>query len=344
MKHADNASGRRKRVDWYIAWGLIAVITVLHYSTMKTLVHFHTLYRDLYFIPILLVSFVYGLRTGFFTSIIIVLLYLPHVLMTWSAQPGVNFGNVTQIFVYVIVAVTMGYLSDREKARQAQIIESENWAALGRASLAMSYELEDVRRTLRNLLSSTAECNAARDGIQEVIERLATLEQAAARFAPDRAARAQPVVEVNEVVLKARDELIDLARKKEVGLVLDLKPTGCFIKMNTSNLQWVIMELTRNAIEHSRPGGVVTISSEHDSGRCTLEVKDRGAGISAENLQKIFVPFYTTKEKGTGLGLAACQKVMRDEGAEIEVESTPGEGSTFKLALPLAHTKSAADG
>lgn len=342
MKHADKTSGRRRRVDWYIAWGLIAVITVLHYSTMTTLLHFHTLYRDLYFVPILLMSFVYGLRTGLFTSIIIVALYLPHVFMTWSAQPGVNFGNLMQVFVFVIVAATMGYLSDREKARQVQIIEAENWAALGRASLAMSYELEDVRRTLRSLLSSTTECSAAREGLQEVIERLATLEQASARFAPDRASRAQAVVEVNEVVLKARNDLIDLARSKDISLVVDLKPTGCFIKMNETNLQWAITELTRNAIEHSSSGGVVTISSEHDGGRCNLKVKDRGEGISAENLQKIFVPFYTTKEKGTGLGLAACQKVTRDEGAQIEVQSTPGEGSTFTLGLPLAHKKTEA--
>jgi signal transduction histidine kinase len=61
---------------------------------------------------------------------------------------------------------------------------------------------------------------------------------------------------------------------------------------------------------------------------------DQGRGIEPEDLSKIFVPFYTTKENGTGLGLAVCRKMMRDNGGDILVESEPGKGSTFTLVFP----------
>lgn len=339
MDRAGKSQSKRRQIDWIVAWALIILISILHYSTMTTKLEYHTLYRDLYFVPILLMSYRYGLKKGMYTAIIVVLIYLPHVFMTWSGQPGVNFGNLLQTLVFLIVAATMGFLSDLEKARQEQIIESKNWAALGRASLAMSYELDDIRKSLRNLLSSVPEEGGIQSGLRDVIGRLATLEESSSRFAPDRSAQPHAVIEVNESVLKARNELADRAKAKGIDLQVDLKPAGCFVRMREEDLLWVITELTANAVEHTRPGGVVTISSEHDGGRCTLKVKDQGEGISPENLQKVFVPFFTTKEKGSGLGLAVCQKVLRDEGGAIEAESTPGEGSCFTLVLPLAHTQ-----
>jgi two-component system sensor histidine kinase FlrB len=67
-----------------------------------------------------------------------------------------------------------------------------------------------------------------------------------------------------------------------------------------------------------------------------VAVWDEGGGISHEDMQRIFEPFYSTKEQGTGLGLAVAQRVARAHGSELEVESKPGEGTTFRFALPLA--------
>jgi len=338
MRQTNNSSGGIKLIHWFIVGTLIVGITILHYSTMTGKLYFHTLYRDLYFIPILLMSFWYGLRIGLYTALIIIVLYLPHVFMTWSGQPGVNFGNLMQVLVFVIVAATMGYVSDRERKRQAQIAESRHWAAMGRASLAMSSELDNILRTLRNISSSSPEGEGIQGGLQQVIDKLATLEQASSRFAPDRPTEGPEVLELNEIALRARNDLFELAKSKGVNLALNLEPAGCYIRASEANMVWVAEELLKNAIDHSKEGDTVTLLSKRRDDRCVLGIKDEGKGIPAENLQKIFVPFFTTKEKGTGLGLAACQKIMRDEGASIEVESSPGQGSTFTMAIPQAHT------
>ena len=339
MKQTTYSAGGIKLIHWFIVGTLIVAITILHYSTMTGRLYFHTLYRDLYFIPILLMSFWYGLRVGLYTSLIIVALYLPHVFMTWSGQPGVNFGNLMQIVVFVIVAITMGYVSDRERERQAQIAESRHWAAMGRASLAMSSELDTILKTLRNISSSTPRGGEIEQGLQQVIDKVATLEQASSRFAPDRPTEGPEVLELNEIALKARNDFFQLAKSKGINLVLNLEPAGCYIRASEANMLWVAEELLKNAIDHSSEGDTVTLMSKRSDDRCELSIQDRGKGIPPENLQKIFVPFFTTKEKGTGLGLAACQKIMRDADASIEVQSKPGEGSTFTMAIPQAHTK-----
>jgi signal transduction histidine kinase len=87
-------------------------------------------------------------------------------------------------------------------------------------------------------------------------------------------------------------------------------------------------------MEVSTPGQSITVSSERQSDHCRVEVRDQGPGIRPEHLSKIFVPFFTTKEKGTGLSLAACKKIMRDLGGDIQVASTWGEGATLTLMIP----------
>jgi signal transduction histidine kinase len=89
-----------------------------------------------------------------------------------------------------------------------------------------------------------------------------------------------------------------------------------------------------NAMEVSSTGRNITVSSDRLSDHCRVEVRDQGPGIRPEHLSKIFVPFFTTKEKGTGLSLAACKKIMRDLGGDIQVASTWGEGATFSLIVP----------
>jgi signal transduction histidine kinase len=93
--------------------------------------------------------------------------------------------------------------------------------------------------------------------------------------------------------------------------------------------------LIQNAVEAMQNGGTITIEAEKNK-EIKIAVHDTGAGIPAENLKKIFLPFYTTKDKGTGLGLALVHKIVLSHGGHIEVESTEGMGTVFRVILPKA--------
>jgi signal transduction histidine kinase len=100
------------------------------------------------------------------------------------------------------------------------------------------------------------------------------------------------------------------------------------------------LNLLRNAVEAMTGGGRLALSMAPEERRgaklVTLRIRDSGQGIAPEHLAKIFDPFFSTKEHGTGLGLALTQQIVVEHGGSIDVESTPGQGTTFTVRLPVA--------
>jgi two-component system, sporulation sensor kinase E len=105
--------------------------------------------------------------------------------------------------------------------------------------------------------------------------------------------------------------------------------------IDAGQIKQVLVNLCKNAIQAMTRGGVLTLCTEtRDDGVC-LVVKDTGGGIPQDLLNRIFEPFYTTKKKGSGLGLMIVQRIIRDHGGRIQLESNVGQGTTFRIWLPL---------
>jgi len=102
-------------------------------------------------------------------------------------------------------------------------------------------------------------------------------------------------------------------------------------------LRQVFTNLVLNGIQAMPEGGELTVSARNDAaaGICEVTVSDTGVGIAAEQLEKIFNPFFTTRSSGTGLGLSVSYGIVKDHDGEISVESAPGRGSSFRVRLPL---------
>ncbi len=107
-----------------------------------------------------------------------------------------------------------------------------------------------------------------------------------------------------------------------------------------NQLEQVLLNILNNSIDalEDKPGGI-SIVTKRTGEQVRIELSDTGKGMSREQLENIFMPFYTTKEvgQGTGLGLSVSYGIVRDLGGEIEVRSRPGHGSTFTLVLPVRH-------
>ncbi|MFW5967505.1 MAG: sensor histidine kinase, partial [Persicimonas sp.] len=100
-------------------------------------------------------------------------------------------------------------------------------------------------------------------------------------------------------------------------------------------LRQALLNLVKNAVEASEPGQTVDLELDTAGDRAVIRLRDRGSGIDADDLDKIFDPFFTTKARGTGLGLAMTQQIVEEHRGDIEVESQPGQGTTFVIRLPL---------
>jgi signal transduction histidine kinase len=107
------------------------------------------------------------------------------------------------------------------------------------------------------------------------------------------------------------------------------------IPIDAAQIKQALVNLIKNAIQAMTKGGTLTLHTAEASDGIWLSVSDTGGGIPPEQLKRIFEPFYTTKKKGTGLGLMIVQRIIRDHGGRIELESDVNQGTRFRIWLPL---------
>jgi signal transduction histidine kinase len=159
------------------------------------------------------------------------------------------------------------------------------------------------------------------------------------------------VIDLNSLIGNLKPVLAGIAGQN-VEVALSLANAGLFISADAVQVEQVLMNLCTNARDAMPDGGVLTIHTEPaiiDGGRtesrgrsrsgryALLSVRDTGAGIAEEIREKVFEPFFSTKEvgKGTGLGLAIVYGIIEQHRGFIDVESERGKGTTFKIYLPL---------
>jgi signal transduction histidine kinase len=97
----------------------------------------------------------------------------------------------------------------------------------------------------------------------------------------------------------------------------------------------VVVNLLTNAVQAMPDGGRLSVEGEIIDGKVSINISDTGVGISEENKAKLFTPLFTTKAKGTGLGLAVCKRIIDAHMGSISVDSVEGEGTTFTILLPV---------
>jgi PAS domain S-box-containing protein len=108
-----------------------------------------------------------------------------------------------------------------------------------------------------------------------------------------------------------------------------------FAEVDSYKIRRVMDNLVKNAVEAMKDGGILSVKVEASDGNAILTVGDTGKGIPEEVAQKMFTPFYTTKQSGTGLGLAICKQVVEAHGGRIEFKSVPDKGTLFTVILPI---------
>ncbi len=144
------------------------------------------------------------------------------------------------------------------------------------------------------------------------------------------------VVEVFATVEPVVRLMESTARKRQVTLDVQVERRLPSVLADPDQLKQIVLNLLLNAIEMSPPDGIVTLALLPTSTGISLEVRDQGPGIPPEQREDIFAPFFTTKESGTGLGLALVHQMVVEHGGDISVDSTVGRGSTFRVKLPAA--------
>jgi signal transduction histidine kinase len=153
-------------------------------------------------------------------------------------------------------------------------------------------------------------------------------------FARPRQPTLQPL-DLNEVVARAAALVEPRAQKEGVDLRVEVADTLPTVYGDAELLGQAAVNLLINAIQFSEEGSSVVVATSRGRGEVAISVLDNGPGIPPDVLGSLFKPFFTTRHSGTGLGLSITRGIAEGHGGRIEVDSSPGEGSSFRLVLPL---------
>ncbi len=241
------------------------------------------------------------------------------------------------------------------KATQAQLVQSEKMASIGLLAGGVAHEINNPLTGVINNLQLIKLEAAAKSAFSmaDFQELLAVIEESAMRCKKiaqslldfSRSSReAYQSVSLNEIIEKVVGLVKHEFTLKNIEIELDLDAAVPFVQGEPQLLQQVVLGLMVNArwaIEkkHAAEGGTVRITSGLDTRerQVVLSFSDSGIGIPPQNLNKIFAPFFTTKEvgEGTGLGLALSYSIVKRHGGSITVESSADSGTTFRISLPV---------
>jgi len=144
---------------------------------------------------------------------------------------------------------------------------------------------------------------------------------------------------LNDVVQKTLDLLKPELENRELHVKTKLARHLPVTPIDATQIQQVLVNLVKNAMHAMSTGGTLSLQTGEGGDGVWVSVTDTGGGIPQELINRIFEPFYTTKKKGSGLGLMIVQRIVRAHGGKIELESHVGRGTTFRIWLPLHERK-----
>jgi two-component system, NtrC family, sensor kinase len=244
--------------------------------------------------------------------------------------------------------ITVGEDITDWREAQDRFSQAEKLAAIGTLAAGIMHEINNPLATIaacaESLELSTPDApEPLRDGlrlIQSEVRRCKGITDSLLDFSRPKSGD-KALVDVNAAIERTLFILKHHSRFKKLTVAVDLdRSLGAVVLANEEQLVQVFMSLLLNAMDAMREQGTVELRTRwgEDARTVLAEVVDRGEGIRRADLPKIFEPFFTTKApgRGTGLGLSICYAIVAEHGGRIEVDSTPGEGSVFRIVLPRA--------
>ncbi|WP_335445206.1 ATP-binding protein [Neobacillus drentensis] len=224
---------------------------------------------------------------------------------------------------------------------QKELQRAEKMNAIGQLAASVAHEIRNPMTVVRGFLQIFLSHEQLSESELSYIQLMLDEINRAEKIINEYLSLAKPdldqieMVNVTDVVIKVADLMNTFAfMSKNISLKTNLDE-AVFVRGNKSELKQVIINIVKNGIEAMRSGGILSINVKSFKTYGLIEIKDTGIGMSAEEMERLGTAFYSLKEKGTGIGLMVCYQIVERMKGRIEVESEKGEGTTFRVYIPL---------
>ncbi|MGQ9631721.1 MAG: sensor histidine kinase [bacterium] len=223
---------------------------------------------------------------------------------------------------------------------QNRLIRAERLAAIGEVTAKVAHEIKNPLMSIGGFARLVLKRMGEEDPnikylgmIEKEVERLEGLLKDILSFSAPSEPNFQEG-DINEVIQEALLLVNGELERSNIGVLLQLAPSLPAVSFDRGQIGQVLLNLFLNAIHAMPEGGELSVSSELAGEHVRITVGDTGVGIPEEHLDKLFVPFFTTKPNGSGLGLSISHQILRNHGGMIDVVSKVGVGTTFTVKLP----------
>ena len=264
----------------------------------------------------------------------------------WDTQVEIAGGDEVAQLAESFNRMTAELLAQKER-----LVQTERVAAWRELARRLAHELKNplfpLQLTVENLMRARAQSpeqfdEVFRESATTLLAEISNLKKIIGRFS-EFSKMPQPqlqAVQVNEIlgqIAKLYQAQLQAPGRAPIACKLELNEKLGTIAADPELLHRALSNLVLNAMDAMPSGGTLTLRTRRDDGKVIIEVADTGSGLTPEECERIFTPYYTSKQHGTGLGLAIVQSVVSDHGGRISVQSEPGIGTTFVIELPDNH-------
>jgi signal transduction histidine kinase len=300
------------------------------------------------------VIFAYTHLASFLTSSFSKFIHVPALALAQGIFAGLD------AVTYVVIAAIILFFHRIQRIYRHMETDHRHLEETSKEILALSREMEScvMERTMKEMTLGIAhgirnplfvigglshrlaknpdDPQATREHAETIAQEAQQIEQLVERF-ETLAKRKAPLFtqgDLNLLVTLSLDLLRPELKNKKIGLLTDLYEDHLLVRHDEQLLRVALLHLLRNAIEATPPGGTVLVRTTRDKDYAILKIKDTGRGMTPEMVEKIFIPYYTTKIGGTGLGMVLVRQIVDDHRGEISLESKLGRGTTVTIKLP----------
>jgi len=327
-----------RQPEFWTTVSAVAVLTIGHYVAPTHDPFWHDLFRRLYYLPIILAAFRYGLGGGLATSILVSLLFLPHVLMTRAMLLRQASEAVFEIPLYLVVGVVTGILSDRQRKANESLRRAERLRTLGEMAAGMAHEVKNPLAAIRSSAQILAGHATGKDAefagiVVSEVDRLNKVVNEFLDYARPAPLRREPV-RLSAVLDSCLELLAPVIKQAGAAVERTYPADEKTVDADPNQLRQVFLNLILNAVQAVGSEGRLAASIRQSGHETRVTLKDNGPGMEPDKLKSVFEPFYTTKPGGTGLGLPIAQRIVAEHGGRLVIESAPGVGTTATVILP----------
>ena len=352
---------------------IVIGIGLLHFLTPGYMIFYHDMYRRLSYFPIVLGAIWFGVWGGLLLAVMSSIAFIPHVLIYIGEGTGTYLSELTEIILYLAAGTVTGIIAGRESLlrqrykdlsekleisydklhRETQLMleveeqlgAAQKLSALGQLSASLAHEIKNplssIKGTAEILLDEFPYDHPKREFVEillkettrlnNTVEEVLQFSRRGVQGGKKEDAQTEPL---SGVIDRVTSLLASQLRKKNITLTVSGWEAGKTFFVAGEKLSQVFLNLILNAIDAVPKRGTISLHIKKLDNAMRVTVADNGPGIPAEEREKIFTPFFSSKEGGTGLGLSISRKIIESYGGEIAFSECEEGGACFTVSLP----------